>query len=62
MIVLVPILLLVIFLLAYEGYALATGHKLVTMYVRDAMRAYPSMLFLVGFAMGLLSGHLFWYQ
>jgi hypothetical protein len=48
------------FYLGYEFFALATGRKLITTFVREAFRAYPPMGFLVGLALGLLSGHFFW--
>lgn len=60
MIVLIPILLCAGFLLAYEFFALFTGRKLVTMYVREAFAAYPPLGFLIGLIMGLLSAHFFW--
>ena len=60
MIVLIPVLLCAGFLLAYEAYALFTGSKLVTTYIRELVKAYPPAGFLIGLVIGLLSGHFFW--
>lgn len=60
MVVLVPILITVGFLLAYEFFALFTGRPLVTTIIREAYAAYPPLGFLVGLISGLLLGHFFW--
>ena len=62
MIVLVPILIVAGFLLAYEFFALFTGRKLVTIYVREAFAAAPGVFMVVAFTIGLLFGHFFWYR
>lgn len=61
MIVALLFLLPIVGLLVYEFWALFTGHKLVTEYVREWFKAYPPMGVLVGFIVGLLMGHFFWY-
>lgn len=60
MIVLIPILLCVGFLLAYEVYAIGTGKKLVTIYIREAFAVAPGPFMVVAFVMGVLFGHFFW--
>ena len=62
MIVLVPILLASAFLLAYEFYALFTGRKLVTIYIREAFAVAPGVFMVLAFVIGLLFGHFFWFQ
>lgn len=57
MIVLLPILALILFLLGYEFWALATGRKLVTMYIRDAFHATPGTFTLIAFVLGALFDH-----
>jgi hypothetical protein len=61
-IVLIPILLLIAFELAYEFYAMFTGKKLVTMYFRDAFIAVPGVFGVCLLLLGILIGHFVWYQ
>jgi len=48
------------FYLVYELLALTSEKKLITTQVRDMVKRYPPAGFLIGFGMGLLSGHFFW--
>jgi hypothetical protein len=47
-------------LLAYETWALYTGHRPLTSYIRPAVRDYPGVAFLIAVVVGLLLGHLLW--
>ena len=49
-------------LLAYETWALYTGNKPLTSYIRPAVHAYPGWAFVIAVAIGLLLGHLLWGQ
>ena len=49
-------------LLAYETWALFTGHTPLTSYIRPAVHAYPGWAFVIAVAIGLLLGHLLWGQ
>lgn len=60
MIVLIPILACIVFLLAYEGYAVIAGKKLVTTYVREAFAEVPGVFVLGAFIAGFVCGHFFW--
>jgi hypothetical protein len=56
----VPWLIAAVFLLAYEGYALATGRRTLSRMVRNGQEKFPALGFLVGFGAGLLGSHFFW--
>lgn len=62
MIVLLPILAVVAFELGYEFYAIATGKKLVTKYIREAFLAAPGAIGVVLLILGILIGHFVWFQ
>lgn len=47
-------------MLVYETWALATGHKPLTDYIRPAVHAYPGWAFVIAVAVGLVLGHLLW--
>jgi hypothetical protein len=47
-------------LLAYETWALFTGHEPITDYVRPAVQAYPGYAFVVAVVIGILLGHFLW--
>jgi hypothetical protein len=47
-------------LLVYETWALATGHRPLTDYIRPAVHAYPGWAFVIAVATGLILGHLLW--
>ena len=47
-------------LLAFESWALLTGHKPITDYVRPAVHTYPGVAFAIAIAVGILLGHFLW--
>ena len=47
-------------MLVYETWALATGNKPLTEYIRPAVHAFPGWAFLIAVAVGLVLGHLLW--
>ncbi len=49
----------VVALLLYEAWALLSGRKPITLYVRDGIARFPHWAALVAFLAGLLGGH-FW--
>ncbi len=49
----------VVALLLYEAWALFSGRKPITLYVRDGIARFPHWAALVAFLAGLLGGH-FW--
>jgi hypothetical protein len=44
-------------LLAFESWALLTGHKPITDYVRPAVHTYPGVAFAIAVVVGILLGH-----
>lgn len=57
MILLIVSLAYTVFLLAYEGWAIATGHKTITEHVRDVQGVWPVFLPLASFIFGGLLVH-----
>lgn len=47
-------------LLAFETWALLTGHKPITEYIRPAVHSYPGYAFVIAVVIGLLLGHFLW--
>lgn len=47
-------------LLAFESWALVTGHTPITEYVRPAVHAYPGYAFAIAIVIGILLGHFLW--
>ncbi len=47
-------------LLAFESWALLTGHTPITDYVRPAVHSYPGFAFLIAVVIGMLLGHFLW--
>ncbi len=47
-------------LLAFESWALLTGHEPITDYVRPAVHNYPGAAFVIAVVVGILLGHFLW--
>ena len=47
-------------LLAYESWALLTGHDPITNFIRPAVHSYPGIAFVVAVVVGILLGHFLW--
>ena len=47
-------------LLAFESWALLTGHTPITDYIRPAVHAYPGFAFVIAVVIGILVGHFLW--
>ena len=47
-------------MLVYETWALATGNKPLTDYIRPAVHSYPGWAFVIAVGVGLVLGHLLW--
>ena len=47
-------------LLVFETWALLTGNKPITDYVRPAVHSYPGYAFVIAVVVGLLLGHFLW--
>ena len=47
-------------LLAFETWALLTGNKPITDYVRPAVHSYPGSAFVIAVIVGMLVGHFLW--
>ena len=47
-------------LLAFETWALYTGNKPITDYVRPAVDSYPGSAFVIAIVVGILLGHFLW--
>lgn len=47
-------------LLAYESWALLTGHTPITEIVRPAVHVYPGFAFVIAVVIGILLGHFLW--
>lgn len=50
----------VTFLLAFESWALLTGNKPITDYVRPAVHSYPGYAFVIAVVIGILLGRFLW--
>jgi hypothetical protein len=46
--------------LAFETWALLSGHKPITDYVRPAVHSYPGVAFVIAVVIGILLGHFLW--
>ena len=46
--------------LAFESWALLTGHTPITDYVRPAVHSYPGYAFVIAVVVGILLGHFLW--
>ena len=55
-----PWLIAVGFLLAYEGYALATGKRTLSRMMYDASKAWPLLPYVWGVVTGGLAVHFWW--
>jgi hypothetical protein len=51
---------LVTLLLAFESWALLTGNKPITDYVRPAVHSYPGYAFVIAVVVGILLGRFLW--
>lgn len=51
---------LVMLLLAFESWALLTGNKPITDYVRPAVHSYPGYAFVIAVVIGILLGRFLW--
>lgn len=47
-------------LLAFESWALLTGHTPITYYIRPAVHTYPGFAFVIAVVIGVLVGHFLW--
>jgi hypothetical protein len=47
-------------LLAFESWALLTGHTPISNYIRPAVHAYPGYAFVTAVVIGILLGHFLW--
>ena len=47
-------------LLGYESWALLTGNKPITDYVRPAVHSYPGYAFVIAVVVGILVGRFLW--
>jgi hypothetical protein len=47
-------------LLAFESWALLTGQKTISEYIRPAVHSYPGAAFVVAVVIGILLGHFLW--
>jgi len=56
-----PWLMAVVFLVAYEVWALATGRRTLSRMIYDANTAWPLLSTLVGLVVGGLLVHFFWH-
>jgi len=46
--------------LAFESWALLTGNKPITAYIRPAVHSYPGAAFAIAVVIGILLGHFLW--
>lgn len=51
---------IIFLLLAYETWALFTGHTPISGYVQPAVRSYPGYAFVAAIVVGMLLGHFLW--
>jgi len=47
-------------LLAFESWALLTGHTPISDYIRPAVHSYPGYAFVTAVVIGMLLGHFLW--
>ena len=47
-------------LLAFESWALLTGHTPISDYIRPAVHSYPGYAFVIAVVIGILLGHFLW--
>jgi hypothetical protein len=47
-------------LLAFESWALLTGNKPISEYIRPAVHSYPGYAFVIAVVVGMLLGHFLW--
>jgi hypothetical protein len=47
-------------LLAFESWALLTGNKPISDYIRPAVHSYPGYAFVIAVVIGMLLGHFLW--
>jgi len=47
-------------LLAFETWALLTGNKPISEYIRPAVHSYPGYAFVIAVVIGVLLGHFLW--
>ena len=47
-------------LLAFESWALLTGHTPISEYIRPAVHSYPGVAFVIAVVIGILLGHFLW--
>lgn len=47
-------------LLGYESWALLTGNRPITEYIRPAVHTYPGYAFVIAVVIGMMLGHFFW--
>ncbi len=46
--------------LVFESWALLTGNKPITDYIRPAVHSYPGWVFVIAIVIGVLLGHFLW--
>ena len=46
--------------LAFESWALLTGNKPISDYIRPAVHSYPGYAFVIAIVIGILLGHFLW--
>ncbi|GAC1478455.1 MAG: hypothetical protein PVSMB9_00960 [Candidatus Dormibacteria bacterium] len=47
-------------MLAFETWALFTGNKPITLYVREAVHTFPGWAFAIAIVIGVVLGHFLW--
>jgi hypothetical protein len=47
-------------LLAFESWALLTGNRPISDYIRPAVHSYPGYAFVIAVVIGMLLGHFLW--
>lgn len=47
-------------LLAFESWALLTGNKPISDYIRAGVHSYPGVAFVIAVVIGMLLGHFLW--
>ncbi|MDQ6884692.1 MAG: hypothetical protein M3077_10735 [Candidatus Dormibacteraeota bacterium] len=50
----------ILLMLAFETWALFTGNKPITVYVREAVHGFPGWAFAIAIAIGIAAGHFLW--
>ena len=51
---------LIFIALVFESWALLTGNKPITDYIRPAVHSYPGYAFVIAVVVGILLGHFLW--